>query len=554
MMSQRRLGFICNHLSSKFFTDVDDKSVESYRKKESCINSDILSQEYSGNDYKTIEFLRSETKDSPLFDQQKQLFCDKEAAQSIVYQQVREVYKKAILNYEEDMENPIKKLSIVQILGEFDISSSTRAIVHLGLYIDTIQNLGTAKHRNLIDRAYKFIDYGCFAMTELGHGSNVAGLETTATYDPKTKQFVFDSPKSTSAKWWIGAASKTANMAVVWAQLVVNQENKGVHVFAIQIRDFETHNVKQGITIGDCGKKNELDGIDNGFIIFKGHRAPYDCLLDKFSQITNDGKYKSAIKNKEKRLGIQLAGLIRGRYGVVSASNINLKNALTTAIRYSVVRKQFNNPGEPEKSILDYQSFRCRLMPHLSKLFAVQSGVLYLGEILTEINSKIIDEPECDELNELHGILSIFKHISTTYGLLGIQECRESSGGHGFSAYSGYKRLKNSVDVMITWEGDNNVLIQQTGKFILKQIQNIFKGAKISAKTLQFLKIDSEIEKWPIKTVKDINSTNIIKIYQSYINFLAKESMKKLQENSLKYSNTMDIWNNSQVNNVFPLS
>ena len=490
MMSQRRLGFICNHLSSKFFTDVDDKSLESYRKKESCINSDILSQEYSGNDYKTIEFLRSETKDSPLFDQQKQLFCDKEAAQSIVYQQVREVYKKAILNYEEDMENPIKKLSIVQILGEFDISSSTRAIVHLGLYIDTIQNLGTAKHRNLIDRAYKLTDYGCFAMTELGHGSNVAGLETTATYDPKTKQFVFDSPKSTSAKWWIGAASKTANMAVVWAQLVVNQESKGVHAFAIQIRDFETHNVKQGITIGDCGKKNELEGIDNGFIIFKGHRAPYDCLLDKFSQITEEGKYKSAIKNKEKRLGIQLGGLIRGRFCVVLGSEVNFRNALTTALRYSAIRKQFGAAEGPEQSIFDYQSFRFRLVPCLAKLFAVRAGLLYLYEMYKEIKVEIRENPECEELAELHAVLSAFKPISTIYALNGIQECRESSGGHGFSAYSGYKRLKTSVDVMMTWEGDNNVLIQQTGKYILKQIQNIQKIGKISAKTLQFLKID----------------------------------------------------------------
>lgn len=52
-----------------------------------------------------------------------------------------------------------------------------------------------------------------------GRGSNVQGLETTATYHPESQTFVLQSPGLTSAKWWIGGLGRTADHAVVMAQL-----------------------------------------------------------------------------------------------------------------------------------------------------------------------------------------------------------------------------------------------------------------------------------------------------------------------------------------------
>ena len=74
---------------------------------------------------------------------------------------------------------------------------------------------------------------GCYCQTELGHGSNVAGLETTATFDPKTDEFVIHSPTLTSTKMWPGGMGKWANFAVAFARLIVEENDYGVQPFLV---------------------------------------------------------------------------------------------------------------------------------------------------------------------------------------------------------------------------------------------------------------------------------------------------------------------------------
>lgn len=132
---------------------------------------------------------------------------------------------------------------------------------------------------------------GCYGLTELGHGSNVRGIETTATFDTETDEFVLNSPTETSIKFWIGGLAKIANHAVITAQLITKGKGYGVHAFVLQIRDFKNHVPLNGIEIGDCGEKNGLNGVDNGWIRFTNYRIPRDALLDKFGQVSKNGKF-----------------------------------------------------------------------------------------------------------------------------------------------------------------------------------------------------------------------------------------------------------------------
>lgn len=189
------------------------------------------------------------------------------------------------------------------ILGVSSILSpsvSTKLSVHYGLYCTTLKALGTDKHRGLLEKAYNVQNLGCFMMTEIAHGSNLQGILTTAHYIHERRSFILNSPNQLAMKFWIGNLARTADHGVVFANLWMGEKNQGIHVFVVKLRD-DKGNLLSGMEVGDCGHKLGGNGIDNGWILFKGHEIPYSGLLDKFSQIDEQGQFHSSIQKKSQR-------------------------------------------------------------------------------------------------------------------------------------------------------------------------------------------------------------------------------------------------------------
>lgn len=77
--------------------------------------------------------------------------------------------------------------------------------VHYGMFLPTIMGQGSDEQREKwLMRAWRMEIIGTYAQTELGHGTFLRGLQTTATFDVEHDEFVLNSPTVSAYKWWPG--------------------------------------------------------------------------------------------------------------------------------------------------------------------------------------------------------------------------------------------------------------------------------------------------------------------------------------------------------------
>lgn len=251
----------------------------------------------------------------------------------------------------------------------------------------------------------------------------------------------------------------------------------GVHAFIVPIRDLKTHQTLPGVEIHDCGHKVGLNGVDNGALRFRSVRIPRDNLLNRFGDVSRDGKYSSPLPSINKRFAATLGELVGGRVGLAYSSVGVLKIASTIAIRYSLLRHQFGPPKQPEVSILDYQSHQHKLMPMLASTYAFHFSTLYLVEKYSEMK-KSHDE---EVVGDVHALSSGLKAYVTSYTAKSLSICRESCGGHGYAAVNRFGSLRNDHDIFQTFEGDNTVLLQQVAN------ESSYFSSEIGFRTLLFV-------------------------------------------------------------------
>ncbi|KAL1316042.1 peroxisomal acyl-coenzyme A oxidase 1 [Arachis duranensis] len=355
--------------------------------------------------------------------------------------------------------------------------------LHWGMFVPAIKGSGTdEQQQKWLPLAYKMQIIGCYAQTELGHGSNVQGLETTATFDPKTDEFVIHSPTLTSSKWWPGGLGKISTHAVVYARLITNGKEHGVHGFIVQLRSLDDHSPLPGITVGDIGMKfgsGAYNSMDNGVLRFDNVRIPRNQMLMRFSQVTREGKFVHSSVPRQLVYGT----MVYVRKTIVTDASIALSRAVCIATRYSAVRRQFGSQnGGIETQVIDYKTQQARLFPLLASAYAFRFVGEWLNWLYTDVTQRL-QVNDFSTLAEAHACTAGLKSLTTSATADGIEECRKLCGGHGYLNSSGLPELFAVYAPACTYEGDNYVLLLQVARHLMKTVSQLDSGNKPTGTT-----------------------------------------------------------------------
>eukprot|EP00742_Colponemidia_sp_Colp-10_P006324 GILJ01006778.1.p1 GENE.GILJ01006778.1~~GILJ01006778.1.p1 ORF type:complete len:707 (+),score=95.89 GILJ01006778.1:27-2123(+) len=415
------------------------------------------------------EYLRSLVINDPIFSKDDIHFIDRTERFKRIYQKLQRLQE---ITLRENITDPQEIFTLKETMDDVQPLA-----LHFGMFLPTLMGQGTEEQASFwVPLAYSLQIIGCYAQTEMGHGSFIRGFETTATYDEQTKEFIIHSPTVTATKWWPGGLGKTANYCVTQAKLIIKGTDYGVHTFIVPLRDVTSHEPLPGIDIGDIGPKIGYHTQDNGFLRFDNVRIPRDHMLMRFAQVSESGEYS---RPPHAKLGYGTMIMVRAY--LVRAAGDALSRAVTIATRYSCVRRQFlideKNSNSLERKIIDYQMQQKKLFPLIAAAYAFMfSGKALIG--MVEQLQQDIKAGDLGILPELHALSAGLKATATTIASEGIETCRLACGGHGYSLASGLPGLFADYAPNPTFEGDNTVLLQQTARFIIKRVLGLRKIKK----------------------------------------------------------------------------
>ena len=377
----------------------------------------------------------------------------------LALQRLKKIVDKKLISVMDFESNPNRIFTAHEIVGQMDGSAATKMTVQFNLFGGTLLNLGNnALHKQKLKDIDSLKSVGCFGLTELGYGNNAAEMQTTATYNPLTKEFTLNTPNTLSRKYWITNGALHAHYCIVFAKLIINNEDEGIHAFLVPIRD-KNLKIKEGVSIWDMGHKIGINGIDNASIGFNNVKISKDALLGNTSSINEKGKFESTIIKKRDRFLYVADRLLSGRLCIASMMIGASKYTLDIAINYANKRLAVGKKGKSDNAIFNFQLYQRSIMPMLAKTFCYNLALNYIKDVF----ANKIKTTKTEKIILCCGAKAVLAWHNERVASL----CRERSGGQGYLSANRMGEAIFGSHSGITAEGDNAVLMQKVSKELL---------------------------------------------------------------------------------------
>lgn len=374
--------------------------------------------------------------------------------------------------------------------------------LHFGVFMSTLRSQGSDEQQSWwLEKAQRLGIIGCYAQTELGHGSNVRGLQTTAEFSPHggpegDGEWILNTPTLQSTKWW-ATGMPSATHCALYAQMILKGKAMGVHVFFVQLRGGDLRALP-GIEIGDLGAKLGDNDAPIGYLRLKDVHIPRRHLFERRQHVLSDGTFvrgppqnakgavagegpKSAAKSQKGGDKSHYITMMKTRVALTNTAGSALAKACTIGARYSAVRHQgFKDTAAgvhyaaEEHPILDYQVQLFRVLKSISCAYAIKFVARWLLERRKAAEKS--DEGN-DDLPEVHASAAGLKAYGCVLAADCIEDLRRACGGHGYMMASGIAPLEADFKgPNTTAEGDYVILLLQTARFLLKQVDTARSG------------------------------------------------------------------------------
>jgi glutaryl-CoA dehydrogenase len=258
---------------------------------------------------------------------------------------------------------------------------------------------------------------GCFGLTEANHGSDPGGMETKATYDAGTSEYVLNGHKT-----WITNAP-IADVFIIWAKNSNDNDTIRGYIVEKDTPGLTTRTIQGKFSLrASCTGMVYMDNVrvpKSHQLVINGLKGPFSCL--------NHARYGIA-------------------WGVLGAAEY----CMTVARQYTLDRIQFGRP------LASTQLIQKKLADMSTDIAVTRQACYTVGRLM-------------ESHGACHEQISMIKRLACSKALDIARTARDMLGANGISDEYHIIRHVLNLEAVNTYEGTNDIHALILGRAITGQ-------------------------------------------------------------------------------------